>query len=498
LDVIWTPSGTNFADIWAPELHFINGRWYVYFAADQNGDNSTHRIYVLESKSADPLSKYSFVGEINAPDNQWAIDGTVLNLNNHLYFIWSGWENPNNQTTQNLYIAPMSSPTQISGQRILISSPTYSWENSVAPINEGPEILQHDGKTFLIYSANASWTNSYCLGMLTLVGSNPLKPSSWVKNPTPVFQSGNGVYGPGHSSFTTSEDGTQNWIVYHAARYSGAGWDRTIRTQPFTWNANGSPNFGQPLPTSTQFSLPSGEKPSTLQYEPTSSSSNDTSFTVNVDKTGFYNLLVRYENGSTTSVLGNVSVNGREQNTISYPRTGGSDQWSTLSDRVYLRHGENTIQFVHKNGVVGIDYIEVPLKGESPSYGSVVTYEAENNIYFDASVVSEYNASNGEVVGHIDYPDSYVKFNNVYVPHDGNYTITVRYDNGMSDCTDNVSVNGGTIFPLLLPSTGAWNTFKTVTFEARLNAGLNSIQFGHGSNYAQIDYIQVPRKSSDK
>ena len=40
--------GPNCHAVWAPELHFIGNRWYIYFAAD-NGKNKYHRMWVLES-----------------------------------------------------------------------------------------------------------------------------------------------------------------------------------------------------------------------------------------------------------------------------------------------------------------------------------------------------------------------------------------------------------------------------------------------------------------
>lgn len=52
------------------------------------------------------------------------------------------------------------------------------------------------------------------------------------------------AYGVGHASFTTSQDGKENWIVYHGMEDPFAGWNaRTIRTQQFTWNSDGTPNF---------------------------------------------------------------------------------------------------------------------------------------------------------------------------------------------------------------------------------------------------------------
>ena len=53
---IWVPPvGTAYSkEIWAPEIHFIQGKWYVYFAAD-DGKNDNHRLYVLENASPNPL-----------------------------------------------------------------------------------------------------------------------------------------------------------------------------------------------------------------------------------------------------------------------------------------------------------------------------------------------------------------------------------------------------------------------------------------------------------
>src|SRR5262245_61375470 len=40
-------------NVWAPELHHLGSRWYIYFAAD-DGENANHRMYVLESDGNDP------------------------------------------------------------------------------------------------------------------------------------------------------------------------------------------------------------------------------------------------------------------------------------------------------------------------------------------------------------------------------------------------------------------------------------------------------------
>ena len=163
---VWTPQrNTPYSkELWAPELHNVNGTWYIYVAAD-DGRNHNHRMIVLEGTSDNPQDPFKFKGKIAAPANRWAIDGTVLQMPDaRLYFIWSGWEAFEN-VAQHLYIAPMSNPWTISGKRVKISSPELDWELNGKPlINEGPQILWNGDKLFVIYSASGSWTDDYCLG----------------------------------------------------------------------------------------------------------------------------------------------------------------------------------------------------------------------------------------------------------------------------------------------------------------------------------------------
>nr|MDT0659290.1 family 43 glycosylhydrolase [Micromonospora sp. DSM 115978] len=251
-------------NMWAPEFHLINGpngpRWYLYYVAGQNVSdfNPTQRLHVLESSGTDPMGPYTFRADLGG---DWQLDASVLRVNNNLYLL--GTYNAGGSYGQSLFITPMSNPWTISGSRVRLTSPTLSWERQTHPVTEGPEPLYRNGRTMIVYSASACWGPDYKLGLLTLTGSNPLSASSWTKSPNPVFQrsDANSVYAPGHNGFFKSPDGTEDWIVYHANDSAGGGCDmnRSTRAQKFTWNADGTPNFGAPVRLGVQLTAPSGE-----------------------------------------------------------------------------------------------------------------------------------------------------------------------------------------------------------------------------------------------
>ncbi|WP_234735190.1 glycoside hydrolase family 43 protein [Tellurirhabdus bombi] len=272
--VVWTPPATGpySKEIWAPELHHMNGRWYLVFAAD-DGRNRNHRLWVLENESANPLEgEWTMKGQIKTPEDKWAIDGSLFDYQGQLYLVWSGWEGDENGR-QDIYICRMENPWTAVGARTLISTPTYEWERDgtlsrpgpddkpLVLVNEGPQPLVRDNKLFIIYSASGCWTDSYALGMVSATGDkNLLDASSWTKHPKPVFKAVNvdGTNAAGHNSFFKSPDGTEDWILYHANPESGqgCGQKRSPRAQRFTWTADGLPDFGQPVATGTILSSP--------------------------------------------------------------------------------------------------------------------------------------------------------------------------------------------------------------------------------------------------
>ncbi len=261
--VIWTPERRRpySKNVWAPELHRIDGRWFMYFAAD-DGHNRNHRLWVLECSGHDPLyGRWTLRGQLRTPGDRWAIDGTVLQHSTGLYLLWSGWKGAENGR-QNIYIARLSNPWTVEGERVMISTPDYAWEKHgaihrpgpddkpVVLVNEGPAVLARHGKIFVSYSASGSWTDEYKLGLLWADDSSDLLDArSWRKRTEPVFFASGvrGTFAAGHNSFFTAAGGSEDWILYHANAKPNQGWaKRAPRAQRFSWTSDGFPWFGAP------------------------------------------------------------------------------------------------------------------------------------------------------------------------------------------------------------------------------------------------------------
>ncbi|MED5524834.1 MAG: family 43 glycosylhydrolase [Pseudomonadota bacterium] len=256
--MVWHKPDTGpYSDlIWAPEIHFNQGAWYVYFAAAPSREIKDalfqHRMYVIRCEDANPLTgTWEFLGQLDTGIDTFCLDATTFSHQGQLYYLWAQKANdiPGNS---NLYIAKMDKPWAIASEPVLLTVPEFEWECRGFMVNEGPAVLNRNGKFFITYSASATDEN-YAMGLLWAdENSNLLDPASWTKSQTPVLGSAieHNIFGPGHNSFTVSEDGQTDLLVYHARTYTEIEgdplWDPNRHTfvKPLRWDENGMPVFG--------------------------------------------------------------------------------------------------------------------------------------------------------------------------------------------------------------------------------------------------------------
>lgn len=248
-------SGALSGWIWAPDIQFIDGAWYMYFSASPNTARFDQRLYWIRNTCANPMTcAWSAPQRFNTGWESFQLDAATFVNRGVRYFTWAQ-DSPSTNFNSHMYIARMNGATGITGTVTEIARPTYAWEKEgVAGVVEGPSPLVKNGRVYIAYSASAT-DSRYKLGLLSSYDTaDLLNPASWYKHPNPVFQTANGVYGPGHGSFTVAEDNTTDVLVYHARDYANPTPDaltdpnRHTRFQQLYFRDNGDPFFGQPLP----------------------------------------------------------------------------------------------------------------------------------------------------------------------------------------------------------------------------------------------------------
>lgn len=243
--------------VWAPEIHYLDGKWHVYFAASEADDIWKLRPYVLECKGQNPLKdEWVELGQMQAADGDpktfvdFSLDGTVFENNGKRYFCWA--EKTGGQfAASNLYLAEMESPIKLKTAQFMLTTPDYDWERIDFWVNEGPAVIKNNGKIYITFSASATGT-CYCMGMMEAdQNSDLLDRNSWKKSRYPVLKTDyeRKIFGPGHNSFTVAEDGITPLSIYHARDYEEIVGDplydpnRHARVMIVKFDEEGKPKF---------------------------------------------------------------------------------------------------------------------------------------------------------------------------------------------------------------------------------------------------------------
>lgn len=256
--VLWRheASGPRSGFIWAPELHLIDGRWIMYFAAGPSGggeDVFRIRTYAVVCDGADPMTgRWGMLGQLETPWDSFNLDATSFVHRGTRYLAWAQRE-PGIETNSNLYLAPLATPLTLAAKPTRLSVPTLPWEVQGFKVNEAPALLHRNGRLFLTYSASATDAR-YCLGMLTARDdADVMDPAAWTKSSVRVMRTdpARRIFGPGHNSFTADERG-RDMLVFHARNYEKITGDplfdpnRHTRIQPLRYAADGAPVFMPP------------------------------------------------------------------------------------------------------------------------------------------------------------------------------------------------------------------------------------------------------------
>lgn len=205
--------------MWAPDVWRDpdSGRFYLYYTANQT-------IGVADAEG--PLGPFTVRRKLFDS----AIDAHLFRDDDgrlYLYVV----QLPGFRIT----VQPMSSPTEPVGDPRVIIQPESDWETRAGHVTEGPWMIKHDGRYYLIYSGSGANTPDYAVGYAT--SDSPLGPFTRARN-NPIVQRSEGLFGPGHGCAIRDGDG-QWWHVYHQKRTARVEWGRFICLDPLWFDDRG-------------------------------------------------------------------------------------------------------------------------------------------------------------------------------------------------------------------------------------------------------------------
>ena len=248
--------------LWAPELHYIRGQWYIYTSCQNAPKNNLKHVIVLKAKTESPFDGFELCGHINR--DFYAIDPSVYHdtESDKLYLCCS----PVIDSIQRLSIQELRSPAEPVGKIAVIAKPELDWEQ-VPPYCDGGAIVEGgffvkspNGRLFILYSANGCWSDDYTIGLLEYKGGNIISADSWEKYPYPILTKGNGNFGPGHATFFYSPDKSELWICYHCLESSNPSvqpMKRLCHCQRVFFDETGFPHIGDLFPNNVPCAVPS-------------------------------------------------------------------------------------------------------------------------------------------------------------------------------------------------------------------------------------------------
>lgn len=133
-----------------------------------------------------------------------AIDGTVFNHGNgQRYFMFATWA----FGPLSIYIAPMTSPTEVGEPKVEVKTPTEEWECHAGCVNEGPFFIFKNNVSICVFSVSSTWGPNYALAVMNITSDlDPMVVQNWRMPDGPIFTRNDdeGVYTTGHAAFTVS------------------------------------------------------------------------------------------------------------------------------------------------------------------------------------------------------------------------------------------------------------------------------------------------------
>lgn len=220
--VVWRPSSpaaANAHHIWAPEVYYENGRFFLYFSAGSRGRDDKR---LWRAVAASPLGPFRLCPErpLTPP---WRIDVSLFRDDDGSRYLYSCHRQQLASGALGARVEALrleKDGEQVTGEWLPMVVPEAPWEGIWV---EAPTILKDRSGYYMLYSAPDAESPNYQVGYAT--AAHPLGP--WKKRGI-LIPSLPGVPGPGHQDVVLAPDNLTPYLLYHRKRLAERGWNRDL------------------------------------------------------------------------------------------------------------------------------------------------------------------------------------------------------------------------------------------------------------------------------
>jgi len=244
-----SPDGWNQTDVWAPEVVYRNGKFYMYYTASRKSDDwrvgeMARRIGVAVSES--PRGPFVDSGQPVTPG--WGIDGTVFKDpdGGAEYLFYSYLYEPR-LPGAGIVADRLTSWNTVTGQPSYVTRGSEAWEDkdgdpnngSLRYTNEAPTVIKRNGRYYMMYSGGSWDLPTYALAYATSDSppAGGMDGPSWKKAVPPILRSTPLVDAPGHNALVKAPNNVDDICFYHARGVPFLDpWNRLPFVDRLFWN----------------------------------------------------------------------------------------------------------------------------------------------------------------------------------------------------------------------------------------------------------------------
>jgi len=247
-----------FEALWAPEVAYANGTFYMYYSAGGE-EGRGHQLRV--ATASHPAGPFEDSGAVLTPDDPFTIDAHPFCDDDgrwYLYYCRDFLEpDGEGRVGTGIVVDRLEGMTRLAGERSTVVRPHADWQLYERQREwygrvwdwytvEGSFVRKHEGRYYCLYSGGAWREPNY--GVSYVVADRPegpFAPEAAGEGPGILRTSPGRVIGPGHASVVPAPDNIHEYLVYHA-------WDpghasRQMRIDPLTWGEKGPTSPGPTL-----------------------------------------------------------------------------------------------------------------------------------------------------------------------------------------------------------------------------------------------------------